>query len=242
MGALRRRNPRGITMEKQQAVQEESKTEGASNTSRESELNAYLDEALKAARDERKLWACDMHNVQLSQIRQSIYISATIGFAVAGLIVLTPYWGGHEAALRVGPFIFSTLCFALAACVGTFIYGAFCLRGESSTIPLADVSYIDRVDSAWAADGDHRVYESKVEWLAALDETIREHREATHRKGKKIRTLNLAILCAAVVAAVGAAAAFSTTLLEKYVDQRAAETAVGNSGPLSGQPGPHGQQ
>lgn len=231
-------------MEKQPTVEEVTQTEGTSNTSREAELNAYLDEVLKAARDERKLWACDMHNVQLSQIRQSIYISATIGFAVAGLIVLTPYWSGHEAVLWVGPFIFSILCFALVACVGTFIYGAFCLRGESYTIPLADVSYVDRVDSAWSDDGDHRVYESKVEWLAVLDETIREHREATDRKGKKIRTLNFAILCAAVVAAVGAAAAFSTTLLEKYVNQRAAETAlcsekqtVGNSGSLSSQTG-----
>ena len=227
-------------MEKEQAAQEESKKEEASNSSESlKEVGAFLDEVLKAAREDYKLEAIDKHNIQLSQIRQCIYMSATIGFAIAGLIVLTPYWGGASAPLAVGPVIFTILCAALLACIGSFIFGVFCLRGENTTVPIVDASFIDRADTAWGDDGSFCVHEAKVNWIVRYDEVIKEARDTVDRKGKKIRTLNLAILCAAVMAAVGAAAAFSTSLLENYVRQRTetatAEKTVNDQGSIHDQ-------
>ncbi len=224
-------------MEKEQAAQEESKKEEASNSSEsEKEVAAFIYEVLKAAREDFKLEAIDKHSIQLSQIRQSIYMSATVGFAVAGLIVLTPYWSGPSAPLTVGEFTFTILCLSLIGCVGAFVFGVFCLRGETSTVPIVDPSFADRAETAWADDGSFCVHDAKVNWLIRYDEVIQEARDSVDRKGKKIRILNLAILCAAVLAAVGAAAAFSTSLLENYVRQRAEaiiiEKTVNNQGPI----------
>lgn len=140
-------------MEKQQAVQEEPKTEATANFSW-TELHEYIDEALEVDQN-----AQDMGFFDMPEFRQGICLSASISFALSILIVLIDYLSGHKLDLCGGPFVFSILCFAFGVFVGSLGAGVLRLRREKSATHLDD---FDRVASVLNDGSDHLGQSSKV--------------------------------------------------------------------------------
>lgn len=197
-----------------------------------SDFYAFCDILLKQAFEERKYFSIDLYNSQISNIKQLIYLCATVATAISAVIVCTPYWGGDKAMLVKNSFCFSLLIIAFGFCILGLFYGVFSLRGEQKgVLPLPVGSYLDLATDAYGDNRSQKVYETKMELLNKLDECIDFFKNKTSIKAKKIRIINTILMIGIGCAIAGTTALFSITLLENYyVKQRATEICTEKPG------------
>ena len=203
-----------------QPSNETNPCENLENVDTYNEYYKLLDVVLKAALDELKLRSIDRRGAQDAKLRQLLYLCIVMMTFICGVVVMTPYWSGDKAVLHGASGWHMALLFvSFALCVGGGIYGVWSLMGErGGSVPIIP-EYTDILRKGYGADGSGKPYEAALEWLQNTDSALDEYASLISSKGKKIRTLNWTILCAAGCAAFAAFALFSTTLLENYVRQ-----------------------
>ena len=194
-----------------------------------SHYKAFLDLITKSAFDEFKRRTIDGHGLQLAQIRQSIYLAITLATASAGVISTTPAWNGAIPGTWQEAVPIMVLAVAFLVSVFAFCFGIYALRGEfGGKVPVPVPSFINLACDAYGPDGQYAATNTQEQLVKSLQESIRAFSKMQASKGRKIRALNLLVQGAAICAALGVCAHFSTTLWSHYArEPRAEETCTG---------------
>lgn len=151
-------------------MDDQKETQTTSGNPSYSEYFAFTDTLLREALAEKRYLSVDLYHEQISHIKQLIYLAATVTTALAGVIVCTPYWNGKDALFVENDFCLALILFAALIGILSFLFGAYCLRGEGDgTIPAETVSFLDRASDAYKPDGENGCYDAKMKWINEID-------------------------------------------------------------------------
>lgn len=200
------------------------------NTYKEHE--AFTEKMLKIALDERKMLAIDRHNLQLTHIRQSLYLSITLAGAVCTVAACTPYFNNKPVFADAALWQVLMLGTALVLCIGAFLYGAYSLRGEiDGRVPKLDFmcpgveNFVDIVNWTHHPDGTGQADEMQGIFLSHVTMIVQEHYRMMEMKARKIRNLNAIVFAAASIAAIATLSLFSTSLYGKVYGNQGIEVS-----------------
>lgn len=147
---------------------------------------SYLDLqdfALKAALDEYWHWSSDMHNMQLSIVKNYLWLAAISASAIgAALGTLTTPFSNMNPAHAIAVIF---LCSAEICAVYAFISGVKLMLGErGGWRPIAIPSYCELLENARGDDDSFKTAQLKIDLLDSLNKNIDSLRKIHSEKGE----------------------------------------------------------
>ena len=188
-----------------------------------SEYEDLRKDLLKAALDERKMFSIDRHNIQITHIRQSLYLSITMAGAICTVAANTPFFSKTPIFSGGSALMVFGLGIALFLCLTVFCFGAFALRGERDgrrfkldNIGAGAEDFVQIANLACKPDGDGTAEKVRGIFLSHVSKCLKECYDDAGKKASKIRLLNTLIVCAAVIASISSAAIVSSTFFRNF--------------------------
>lgn len=175
----------------------------ASNSSEEKVVtydlyNEFVDWTLDKQIGEYRLYILELHNTQLSVIKNYLWLSAMIAGAIAAVLATTQFSLATATAKQA--ILVPFLLFSIFLCLETFVRGTKLMIGDD--YPVITNSYLQNINEALGDDKSNKTMDVKQNMVSEIQGNIDYLREIHSKKGTRIRTLNSNLVLATIISSI----------------------------------------
>lgn len=160
--------------------------------------NEFVNWTLDKQTAEYRLFVLELHNTQLSVIKNYLWLSAMIAGAIAAVLATVDV--NLSTITSKQAILVPCLLYSIFLCLESFIRGTKLMIGDD--YPVITNSYLQNIADALGDDDSNKTLDVKQRMISEIQGNIDYLREVHSSKGSQIRTLNSNLVIATIVSSI----------------------------------------